>query len=98
VTASRRRRSGRVDGLKWVAGSARLRHGRRFLLSEEGPVHDVTVAGFWIDEYAVANADFAAFVRATGYMTVAKRPLDPAAYPRADPELLKPGGSVGQRP
>jgi formylglycine-generating enzyme required for sulfatase activity len=26
---------------------------------EEGPVHDVTVAGFWIGEYIVTNAEFA---------------------------------------
>ena len=61
---------------------------------EEAPVHGVTVSGFWIDAYAVTNADFAEFVGATGYRTVAERPIDPAAYPAADPALLVPGSAV----
>ena len=39
--------------------------------------------GSGIDAYAVTNAEFAAFVAATGYVTVAERPLDPADYPGA---------------
>ena len=39
-------------------------------------------------------ADFRRFVRDTGYTTVAERPLDPAEYPDADPELLVPGSLV----
>ncbi|NMJ41034.1 formylglycine-generating enzyme family protein [Roseomonas sp. JC162] len=61
---------------------------------EERPQHAATVAGFWIDETAVTNATFAAFVEATGYVTVAERPLDPAMYPGADPAMLAPGGLV----
>jgi len=61
---------------------------------EEAPAHVVTVSGFWMDECAVTNAEFAAFVTATGYRTVAERPLDPAAYPEADPQLLTPGSAV----
>jgi formylglycine-generating enzyme required for sulfatase activity len=61
---------------------------------EEAPIHKVAVSGFWNDEHAVTNAEFAAFVAATGYVTVAERPLDPAAYPAAGPQLLKPGGAV----
>jgi len=61
---------------------------------EEAPAHNVKVCGFWIDEYAVTNADFAAFVKATGYRIVADRPPDPAAFPGADPSLLTPGSSV----
>ena len=44
---------------------------------EEAPAHAVTVDGFWIDRFAVTNAQFAVFVAATGYLTVAERPLDP---------------------
>ena len=65
---------------------------------EEAPAHNVNVSGFWIEEYAVTNADFAAFVKATGYRTVAERPPDPAAYPGADPSLLTPGSSVFFKP
>jgi formylglycine-generating enzyme required for sulfatase activity len=39
------------------------------------------------------NADFAAFIAATGYVTFAERPLDPALYPGAQPDLLKPAVS-----
>ena len=39
-------------------------------------------------------AEFRRFVKATGYVTVAERPLDAGAYPDADPELLVPGSLV----
>lgn len=42
---------------------------------EEGPVHEVTVAPFAIGRHAVTNAEFQQFVRETGYLTVAERPL-----------------------
>lgn len=57
---------------------------------EEAPVHDVTVDGFWIDRLTVRNRDFDRFVRATGHITLAERPADPADYPGADPALLEP--------
>ena len=40
---------------------------------------------------------FRRFVKATGYVTLAERPLDPADYPEADPELLVPGALVFHR-
>ena len=61
---------------------------------EERPVHRVSVDAFWIDEHPVTAADYRRFVRATGYTTVAERPLDEADYPDADPELLVPGSLV----
>ena len=39
------------------------------------PVHEVHVDAFWIDETEVTNRQFSAFVEATGYQTVAERPL-----------------------
>ena len=63
---------------------------------EERPVHQVTVDGFLMDEHPVTNAEFRRFVRATGYVTVAERPLDPSDYPDADPDLLVPGSLVFQ--
>jgi formylglycine-generating enzyme required for sulfatase activity len=61
---------------------------------EEAPVHPVRVDGFWMDTCAVTNAEFARFVTATGYRTVAERPLDPADFPGAPPENLVPGSLV----
>lgn len=40
---------------------------------DEGPVRDVTLAGFRIAATTVSNAQFAAFVRATGHVTSAER-------------------------
>ncbi len=64
------------------------------LYSEEWPKHSVSVDGFWIDEHTVTVAEYRRFVKATGYVTVAERPLDPEYYPNADPALLKPGSMV----
>jgi formylglycine-generating enzyme len=61
---------------------------------EEAPVHSVTVSSFWIDRTPVTNRQFAAFVAATGYRTVAERHPNPADYPDALPRLLVPGSLV----
>jgi formylglycine-generating enzyme required for sulfatase activity len=61
---------------------------------EETPAHPVTVDAFAIERGQVTNAQFAEFVGATGYRTVAERPLDPAEYPGAPPENLVPGSMV----
>jgi sulfatase modifying factor 1 len=58
--------------------------------AEEAPAHNARVNGFWIDRYAVTNENFARFVDATGYVTLAERPANPADYPGAKPELLAP--------
>jgi len=64
---------------------------------EEAPAHPVTVDGFWIARHQVTNAQFGAFIEATGYLTVAQRPVDPADHPGAPPENLQPGSMVFQR-
>ena len=84
---------GGPHGMAWIAGGT-FRMGSNASYPEEAPAHTVTVSGFWIDECAVTNGAFAAFVAATGYRTVAERPLDPAAYPDADLRLLTPGSAV----
>jgi formylglycine-generating enzyme required for sulfatase activity len=62
--------------------------------AEESPVHPVAVDAFRVDRYAVTNGEFAEFVAATGYVTVAERPLDPADFPGAPAENLVPGSLV----
>ena len=57
---------------------------------EEAPAHRVTVDGFWMDAHAVTNAEFKRFVDATGHVTLAERPANPADYPGAKPEMLAP--------
>jgi sulfatase modifying factor 1 len=61
---------------------------------EEAPRHRVRVGAFSIDPVPVTNARFADFVKATGYLTVAERPVDPADFPGAPPENLQPGSLV----
>ena len=45
-------------------------------LPREFPAHPVTLSPFLMDAHEVTNRQFAAFVEATGYVTVAERPLD----------------------
>jgi formylglycine-generating enzyme len=73
---------------------ASFRMGSERFYREEAPVHEVTVAPFAIEQHPVTNAQFADFVRVTGYVTVAERPLDPAAFPGVPPDELVPGALV----
>src|SRR5262245_11556300 len=43
---------------------------------DEKPAHRVRVDGFWMDQTEVTNAQFRAFVEATGYVTTAEKPPD----------------------
>lgn len=61
---------------------------------EERPVRRARVGAFAIDPYPVTNVEFARFVDATGYVTLAERPIDPEQYPGAIPELCVPGSLV----
>jgi formylglycine-generating enzyme required for sulfatase activity len=61
---------------------------------EEQPIHQTTVSGFWMDRTEVTNAQFEEFVKVTGYVTTAERPVDPIAHPDLPPDLLKPGAVV----
>lgn len=61
---------------------------------EEAPIHTVAVDDFAIERHPVTNAQFGEFVDATGYLTVAEQPLDPALYPGVAPDDLVPGALV----
>jgi formylglycine-generating enzyme required for sulfatase activity len=68
----------------------------------EKPAHRVRVDGFWMDESEVTNAQFRAFVEATGYVTTAEKPPDlkeimrqlPPGTPLPPKEKLVPGSLV----
>jgi len=68
--------------------------GARAMRPEEGPQRTTHVGAFWIDETEVTNADFARFVKSTGYVTLAERALDPKVYPQLRGDELKPSGIV----
>jgi formylglycine-generating enzyme required for sulfatase activity len=61
---------------------------------EEGPVRQVKVESFSIDRFDVTNAQFAAFVAATGYVTDAERKPRPQDYPEIPRAELTAGGAV----
>jgi sulfatase modifying factor 1 len=82
-----------MDDMVWVAGGE-FAMGSEAFYPEEGPVRRVGVDSFWIDERPVTVAEFRRFVKATGHVTVAERPLDPTDYPDADPDALVPGSLV----
>ncbi|WP_115461952.1 formylglycine-generating enzyme family protein [Winogradskyella aurantiaca] len=68
-------------------------------LPREYPRHPVTVSSFYMDTHEVTNAEFKVFVDATGYKTIAERPIDweelkkqlPAGTPKPPEENLRPG-------
>jgi formylglycine-generating enzyme required for sulfatase activity len=81
------------DGMVAIPGGTFLM-GSNDGYAEERPVREVSVAPFRIDRTEVTNRQFAAFVAATGYITLAERAPDPKDYPDADPALLVPGSAV----
>src|SRR6185295_16397015 len=58
------------------------------------PIHPVLVDGFWIDQTEVTNDQFAEFVAATGYITIAERVPRKEDFPNAPVENLVPGSIV----
>ena len=52
------------------------------------PIHRVYVDGFFLDKTDVTNAEFADFVKATNYVTVAERTPRAEDFPGAPPENL----------
>lgn len=87
----------RTQGMARIpAGSFSM--GSESFYREERPVRPASVEAFWIDLHPVTNAQFEAFVAATGYITLAERAPDPALYPDADPALLTAGSLVFIKP
>ena len=90
-------------GMVWIPGGEFTMGGDDPLARpDEQPLHRVRVRGFWMDATEVTNAQFAAFVQATGYRTVAERPIDweemrkqlPPGTPKPDESRLQPGALV----
>ena len=63
-------------------------------MADARPIHRVYVDGFWMDKTDVTNEEFAKFVNATGYVTVAERKPRAEDYPGAPPEKLVAGSVV----
>ena len=73
-----------------------------YAFPNEKPAHSVRMHSYYLDANAVTNAQFKAFVDATGYRTVAERPVDweemkkqvPPGTPKPADEQLAPGSLV----
>src|SRR5258707_15744754 len=68
-----------------IAGGT-FQMGAEAFYPEERPVRTVTIDGFWIDDGPVTNDEFARFLEATAYVTVAERVPRAEAFPGAPPE------------
>jgi sulfatase modifying factor 1 len=90
-------------GMVWIPGGEfsmgcadprGIPYGGHDSMADARPIHRVQVDGFWMDATEVTNAQFAAFVHATGYVTVAERTPAAEDFPGAPPENLVPGSIV----
>ena len=68
------------------------------LYQDAREVHKVYVDGFWMDKTEVTNAQFAKFVAATGYKTVAESDPDPKDFPEVPKDKLTPFSLVFKKP
>jgi formylglycine-generating enzyme required for sulfatase activity len=94
-------------GMVWIPGGTFVMGSTDALArADESPQHRVQVRGFWIDATEVTNAQFRAFAEATGYKTIAERPVDweelkkqvPEGTPKPADEMLQPGSLVFTQP
>ncbi|MFP9115243.1 formylglycine-generating enzyme family protein [Flavobacterium sp. RHBU_3] len=77
-------------------------NGDKWALPRELPQHEVSVNSFYMQEHEVTNAEFAKFVKETGYITTAEKPVDweqlkkelPPGTPKPSDEMLKAGSMV----
>ena len=81
-------------GMTWIPGGTFWMGCENCGMPDALPVHLVAVDGFWMDRAPVTNTEFERFVRATRYVTVAERPLDPRNFPGVPRDKLVPGSAV----
>jgi sulfatase modifying factor 1 len=91
------------EGMVWIPGGEYsmgcldprpLPGGGPDAMNDARPLVRVRVDGFWMDKTEVTNAQFAKFVEATQYVTVAERVPKAEDFPDAPPENLVAGGVV----
>ncbi|SDR68539.1 Formylglycine-generating enzyme, required for sulfatase activity, contains SUMF1/FGE domain [Polaribacter sp. KT25b] len=93
------------EGMVWVESKTFLQGAKetdKFAMPREKPAHLVTVDGFYIDVTEVTNKQFAAFVDATKYVTIAERKIDweemkkmlPADTQKPHDSILQPGSLI----
>jgi len=66
-------------------------------LMHERPAHQVTIDGFWIDQYSVTNKQYAKFIKVTNFVTYPEfllKTKDPGTLP----EKLDPASIIPKKP
>jgi len=92
-----------VAGMVYIPGGefsmgipdpTRVKGGGKEAMPDARPIHRVKLKAFMMDEHEVTNAEFAAFVKATGYVTLAEKKPTREEFPDALPEMLVAGSVV----
>ncbi len=86
------------EGMTWIPGGQFWMGTADERMADARPWHRVYVDGYWMDKTEVTNEQFARFVKATGYVTVAERKPRAEDYPNALPEKLIAGSVVFSPP
>lgn len=88
-------RATRVHTPSWVRiPGGRFHMGSHDFYAEEAPQHERVVRAFDMAAAPTTNDEFAAFVAATGYVTVAERPLSAIDFPHLSAARRAPGSLV----
>lgn len=94
-------------GMVWVpSGTFMMGGDNKQASADEYPKHKVTVNGFWMDATEVTNEQFAVFVNATHYVTIAETKPDwnelkkqlPTGTPKPDDSVLVAASLVFRQP
>jgi len=83
-------------GMVWIPGGEFWMGADEF--PDAKPWHRVYVDGFWMDKTEVTNEQFAKFIKATNYVTIAERRPRAEDFPGAPPENLVAGSVVFSPP
>lgn len=82
-----------MENMVWIP-AGKFTMGATDGMTDETPLHDVKVNGFWMDKTEVTNDEFEKFVKGTGYVTVAERKPNPKDFPGVPAESLVAGSIV----
>jgi formylglycine-generating enzyme required for sulfatase activity len=95
------------DGMAWIPGGEFFMGAQNApdmnevgmqATTDSRPIHRVYVDSFWMDKTDVTNEEFANFVKASRYVTVAERMPRAEDFPSAPPENLVAGSVVFSPP
>ena len=82
------------DGMVWIPGGEFSMGTQEAGFPDTRPIHRVAVDAFWMDVTEVTNTQYEAFVKATGYVTVAERKPRAEDFPGVPADKLVAGSIV----